>query len=230
MFHRICLLWRVFTQLENTVIAAVVAALPDAIRAQVRIQVEHVNKVQRLGDWVTSTLYCIKKGKVQWPVECMLSRKGVFCLAEVLFDVGGVRGSSSIWAGNGHIGSIVTRPSPKHIYMLTPRVREVHLIDARDDPALDGVSFPFVLPYGFLDYWQEPRGAHVGDLWTVLEPQECYVVHLPQGDFVLLAERAGNELLLSDVSGKRGIWKYHIGGEFIRLADHFGPDLVRSML
>jgi hypothetical protein len=63
-------------------------------------------------------------------------------------------------------------------------------------PAAGDQSHQRFLPSSYLDWWQTARGAHEHNAWLVLEPDKTYVVHLSADDYVVLAERAGEEWLV----------------------------------
>jgi hypothetical protein len=196
MLRRLSLLFRTFTPVEEAVLAAVANALPESSAESFRQQVACINKVQRTLDWTEICFYSTRGGRVRWPEAVLFPNRGDFQLAIVEYRIGSTRYRTMLHAVAGHIFSFVTRPPIKEASF--GRVEDLAVVAVGDPltPAAGDQSHQRFLPSSYLAWWQTARGAHEHNAWLVLEPDKTYVVHLSADDYVVLAERAGEEWLV----------------------------------
>ena len=136
--------------------------------------------------------------------------------------------TTAIWCTSGHIFSLVTRPSIKHYAFV--EITQIHSLRLVEDPSAQKSTSnqgQHALPAIYYDHLQKSDAGEING-WSLLAPEETYVVSLPEGDYVVLAIRGGQEYLLAlvDAPGDQRI--YHMK-DFLRYPGS-GPldEIMRS--
>ena len=174
--------------------AAVRGILPSDSLPTFDAQVAAINHVQRLPEWTEIDFYRRRLRKIDWSGVPMFSQTGEFPLAEVRFSAGGRRFKATLNSIAGHIFDFAISPSPHDIAFLdwegTPTARLL------SDPLSADAPQPLTpLP----DVWHDFMARHqpldaVG--WTLYTDQTARRVTLDEGEFLILAERGGDEFVL----------------------------------
>jgi hypothetical protein len=142
MFHRLSLLWRRFTPIEESILAEVEHVLPAACREKFVKQRRAINKVQRILDWTEINFYSMRDGTVNWEPSIAFRNRGEVELAEVRFSIGRRDFHSTIWAISGHVFSLVTRPSIKpYAFQKITAIRKVALLSNPEDAPGDATMW-----------------------------------------------------------------------------------------
>jgi hypothetical protein len=196
MLRRLSLIWRTFTPVEEAVLAAVASALPEPSAEQLRAQIAHINRAQRILDWTDICFYAMRRGRVHWPEAVLFPNRGEFELAVAVYHVGGQRFRTQLRAVAGHVFGFVTRPSIKAACFGPVEDLSVARVGNPAHQAAGPPELQRFFPSSYLIYWQAARDAPAANGWSVLAPSEAYLVHLTTEDFVVLAERQGEEWLL----------------------------------
>jgi hypothetical protein len=193
--QRLSLMWRRFSPLEERLIAAVREVLPPQAQAIFDAQIAGVTLVQRLPPhWLNISLYRQRRGKVDWSGIPTFPRTGDFRLAEVRFSVGGRRYKATLDSIGGHVFDFTVLPSPKPVAFAdwdsAPSGRLLS-----DPLKLDSASEPQPIP----DLWREFLARHqaltIGD-WTLHDSQTALRTAFTEGEFLVLAERDGDQFVL----------------------------------
>jgi hypothetical protein len=211
MLDRLRLLWNRFTVLEERLLAEVRSVLPPPARSVLDAQVAAISRVQRLPPaWSEISFYCLRRGKVDWSEAPSFPCTDEFPLAELRFKAGGASYRATLGCIGGHIFDVVTVPGARAVafadWDAAPRVRL--LGDPLRPPT--GRREPELLPL----LWQEFLAEHPGVPprgWALHDAAAAHRVALPDGEYVILAERGGEEFLLHRVEPLAdGI--YHLSG------------------
>ncbi|HEU4340605.1 MAG TPA: hypothetical protein VFU31_03450 [Candidatus Binatia bacterium] len=192
--QRISLLWRRFSPLEERLFAAVRGILPTDALPAFDAQVAGINHVQRLPGWTEIDFYRRRLGRVDWSDIPMFPRTDEFPLAEVRFSAGQRRFKGTLNSIAGHIFDFAIIPSPRDIAFLdwegTPTARLLS-----DPLSVDALRPLTPVP----DVWHEFMARHkLGSAtgWTLHTGETARCVTLEDGEFVILAERGGDEFIL----------------------------------
>lgn len=189
-------MWRRFSPLEERLFAAVRGVLGGEVRAVFDAQLRAINHVQRLPGWTEIDYYRRRYGRVDWQDVPMFPRTGEFQLARVEFSVRRhYRATLSCIAG--HIFDFATTPAPSAIaFDPWDAAGSVRLLgDPRRADLADPVqSVP--------ERWTRVLDAVrplVSDDWVLHDGRTAYRITLDEGEFVVLAERRGDEFVLHRV-------------------------------
>ena len=192
--QRFSLMWRRFAPLEERLIAAVRAVLPPQAQTIFDAQISSITLVQRLPPhWAEISFYRRRHGKVDWSDVPAFPRTGEFRLAEVQFSVGGRRHKATLTSISGHIFDFTVIPSPKAIafadWDAAPCARLL------SDP-LTPVSArePQPIPPSWQDFLARHRAF--ADDWTLHDSGTAYSTAFADGEFLVLAERGGDQFVL----------------------------------
>lgn len=228
MWRRLSLAWRTFTPVEEAVLAAVASALPAASAAQLRAQIRQINRVQRVLDWTEICFYAMRRGRVHWPEAVLFPNRGEFEFAIVRYGVDGQRFETRLGAVAGHVFDFVTRPGIKAACFGPVEGLTVTRVGNPADERASTLDLQRFLPPSYLTSWQAVRDAAAANGWSVLAPSEAYLVHMTTEDFVVLAERRGEEWLLAPARPDAGaIHHCALGQEPQPVADDFARCLER---
>jgi len=197
ILQRLSLVRRRFSPLEERLMAAVREILPPQAQPVFDAQVAGITLVQRPLGWNEINFYRRQRGKVDWSDVPPFPNTGEFPLAEVRFSAGGRRYKATLTSIGGHIFDFAIIPSPKAI-----------AFTAWDGaPAARLLTDPLVAQSGRASQpippaWREflarrPREEIGG--WTFYDSGTARGVTLQEGEFVILAERAGNEFVMHRV-------------------------------
>lgn len=128
----------------------------------------------------------------------------------------------------GHVFDFVTRPSIKAACFGPVEDLTVTRVGNPADEGAGTLDLRRFLPPSYLTSWQAVRDAPAANGWSVLAPAETYLVNLTTGDFVVLAERRGEEWLLAPARSDAGtIHHCVLGQEPQPVADDFARCLER---
>ncbi len=192
--QRLSLAWRRFSPLEERLIAAVREILPARAQPIFDAQVAGITLVQRLPGWNEIDFYRRRHGKVDWGDIPAFPRTGEFPLAEVRFSAAGQRYKATLTCIGGHIFDFGITPSPKPVAFApwddSPSARLLN------DPLIaDSGRAPEPLPAAWREFLARQRGKQPGD-WTLHDVDTAYRTTLDSGEFLILAERAGDQFVL----------------------------------
>jgi hypothetical protein len=227
MLRRLSLLWRTFTSVEEALLTAVADALPSESATLLRGQIASITRVQRTLDWTEILFYSMRGGRVNWPETVLFPNRGETRLANLNYRVDGRSFRSTVHSISGHVFSLVTRPSIKEFCF--GEVKEMVVADLGDMLyTSEGHKAQRILPSTYLAYVERGEPAETSNGWTILQPNETYVVHLLGSDFYILAARQGNEWLLgSGNEGDQSIYLCTTEGEPEPVASEFDRALQR---
>jgi hypothetical protein len=194
IFQRLSLLRRRFSPLEERLLATVREVLPPQARSVFDAQVAGITLVQRPLGWNEINFYRRQQGKVDWSDIPAFPHTGEFPLAEVRFSAAGKRYKATLTSIGGHIFDFAITPSPKAIAFLSwdgaPSARLL------TDPLVAQSSrAPEPIPPAWREFLaRRPRQQSGG--WTFYDADTAYRTALREGEFVILAERAGDEFVM----------------------------------
>jgi hypothetical protein len=192
--HRLSLCWRRFSPLEERLIAAVREVLPPQAQPIFDAQVAGITLVQRLPQWTEIDFYRRRKGKVDWSDIPAFPRTGEFPLAEVRFAVANRRYKATLSSIGGHIFDFGITPSPKAVAFLAwdapPSTRLL-----ADPLVVDSSRMPEPIPIAWREFLAHLQGPRPGE-WTFHDADTARRVRLEDGEFLILAERSGDEYVM----------------------------------
>jgi hypothetical protein len=203
LIERLALLWRRFTPLEEQLLAAVRRAVAGPLQATFDAQVAGVNLVQRgAPGWTEIIFYRMRRGRVDWSDLPSFPRQDEFALAEITFSVGGRRFRSKLTCLSGHIVDFGTHPGPKSVaFAAWDSGAEAQLLS---DPTRPGQA-PNRVPAEWLGLRARHPSADGGP-WSLHNEATAYSITLHAGEFLVLAEREGDDFLLFRVHPPGGYW------------------------
>lgn len=189
--QRISLLWRRFSPLEEQLITAVRKVLPSQAQAIFDAQIAGITLVQRYSNIIC--FYRKVSGKVDWSGIPTFPHTGEFRLAEVRFRAGDSRFKATLTSISGHIFEFAVTPNPRAIaFAVWEGVPSIGLLC---DPLItQSAPEPQPIP----DSWRELIAHHrelVGD-WTFYDSDTAFNTAFADGEFLVLAERDGDEFVL----------------------------------
>ncbi|HPU56486.1 MAG TPA: hypothetical protein PLH97_09420, partial [Verrucomicrobiota bacterium] len=121
-------------------------------------------------------------------------RTDEFRLAEVQFSVRGRRYKATLTSIRGHVFDFTIRPSPKSIAFADwdsePSARLLS-----DPMRLDSASEPPPIPDSWREFLVRRKALHVGN-WTLHDSQSTFRTTFTEGEFLVLAEREGDQFVL----------------------------------
>jgi hypothetical protein len=193
--QRLSLLWRRFSPLEERLLAAVREVLPPQAHPTFDAQVAGITLVQRLPHWTEISFYRRQHGKVDWSSIPTFPRTGEFPLAEVRFSAEGRPYKATLASIDGHIFDFTVTPSPKAVafavWDATPSSRLL------SDPLIaESARAPERMPVEWSEFLaRRPERPHPDD-WTFHDADTAYRTTLDEGEFLVLAERGGDEFVM----------------------------------
>ena len=206
MHKRLSLLLRTFTPVEERLLGEIAKALPEHIRDIYLKQIQSINKVQRYLDWTEINFYHFRKGNPDWGSVQQFRRTDEFTLASVGYRIKGIDFETTLKGVSGHIFSLVTRPSIKQYSF--GKIEAIHYVRIHDDPnfsASKRISTRGKLPPEYLENIEKVGIYSIGG-WNILEPKKVYQISLSTDDFLILAERQGEECLMT----RDNLWDHDI--------------------
>jgi len=216
--QQLTLVWKRFSPLEERLIAAVRGVLPPEVQSTFDAQTKAVNRVQRGPEWTEIAFYRLRRGRPDWRGVPPFPRTNEFPLAEVRFGAGGRKYKSRLTCIGGHVFDFATTPSPRDVAFLDwegePHVR---LVESPLDPAAPTPVEP--VPDAWKRFLSHSRPS--GGDWALHEPADVHRVTLEEGEFLLLAERAGRDFLLYRVDPPPGAY-------FVQLGPDARPESLRG--
>lgn len=220
--QRLSLLWRRFSPLEERLLAAVRGVLSVPAVPVFDAQVRAITHVQRLPGWTEIAYYPRRRGRVDWSGVPMFPRSQEFALARVRFAVSGRRYRAVLSCVAGHIFDFGITPSPRHVAFADwDAAAGAELVS---DPMVpDSDASPPGVPGAWLDIVATlgERAAAAG--WILHDATTANRVTLDEGEFLVLAERGGDEFVLHRLEPSSDV--------LFRLGSHDGtPEPVRGEL
>lgn len=196
MLDRLTLLWRRFAPLEQRLLAEIRKLLPPAAQAPFDAQVAAINRVQRSPpSWSEICFYRIARGAADWSGVPMFPCTDEFRLAEVRFQAQGRQFKTTLTSIGGHVFDLATTPGPKAV-AFTPWDAEPRAILLADPlRAATGKKELETLPPAWEKVMQGQSVAQAGG-WECHGPTTAYRLTLDSGEYIVLAERAGDEFIL----------------------------------
>lgn len=189
MFNTIRLWFRTFAPLEERILEAVVDALSSPTREVVRKQLDVVDRVRRVGN--ESVFYRIVDGRPSWDGVPLFDDRGTWTLASGKVVVAGTESRFRVECVSGHVFSLMTRPRiGRHLFAVPTSI----VIESTFDVSTQTSQ----LPPDLVDWYDSGRDSRI---WNVLAPNEAYTVNLPEGEFLVVADRQGDVLLKWDTGG-----------------------------
>ncbi len=124
----------------------------------------------------------------------MFPRTGEFRLAQVRFTAGGRRYKATLSSIDGHVFDFAVTPSPKAIafanWESAPSVRLLS-----DPLTVESSREPELVPRAWQEFLARPRPQDTDD-WTFHDSETAYRTTFNEGEFLVLAERQGDEFVL----------------------------------
>ena len=194
MIERLTLLWRRFTPLEERLLTEVRTVIPPDARSVFDAQVAAINRVQRLPpSWSEISFYRIRGREPDWSGVPLFPCTDEFRLAEVNFHVAGKPYRAVASCVAGHIFELAVSPRPKEAAFATWDSHAQVKLLGNPLHAPTGEPASEVLPAvwsAFLTNGSAPAG------WTLYNGTTASRVTLDDGEYLVLAERKGDEFLL----------------------------------
>lgn len=227
--RRLTLLWTRFSPLEKRLLAEVRNALPAAARPIYDQQVAAIKRVQRHPRWTEICFYpkirLHKKPRVDWHSVPSFPCTDEFPLAQVRFSISARPYKATLTSINGHIFDFAVTPSPKEVaFVPWDAGTTVQLLD---DPLRTstgkGPREKISAAWGkFLSQHSQKEIAG----GTLYDENTAYRVPSDNGQYLLLAERNGDEFILQNVEPDEGSPK-----KLLYLASHDGtPEPISGTL
>jgi hypothetical protein len=190
--QRLSLLWRRFSPLEEQLLAAVRDVLPPPARVTFDAQVAGITRAQR--NFNEICFYRVRRRKVDWSDVPSFPRTGEFGLAEVRFSVGGQKYKARLTSIKGHIFDFTIRPGPKAItFSVWDSGASARLLA---DPLInDAANEPQAMPDSWREFLRGPLSS-IADGWIVHDGESVYRTTIGDAEFLVLAEREGDEFIL----------------------------------
>jgi hypothetical protein len=198
--HRLALLWRRFSPLEERLLAAVRTALPTAAQSLYDAQVAGITLVQRHPPWTEIRFYRIRQGKLDWSDVPSFPCTDEFRLARVRFSVQAKSYTATINCIHGHIFDFAVSPSPKQVaFALWDGAPSVQLLN---DPlrAPTGRRQAENIPPTWRKFLLQHSGQAISG-WVLYDENTAYRVPSENGEYLLLAERNGDEFIVQNLEG-----------------------------
>ena len=216
-----------FTPVEQQLLEAVTAALDPASARQARAQIASINHVQRLLDWTEVNFYRKRWGRLRLSNENAFPNAGEFALARLAYRVDGLAFASTLWCAGGRLFSLVTRPSIEPHCFGTLTDLALTLAGEPQRAGYERLALDALLPPSYLAFCADAanHNASATHRWRVVLPAHAHLVHLPDDDFVFLAERRRREFLLARASAPDE-HIYHSKGE---RAHAIGTDFASAL-
>lgn len=189
--QRLRLLWMRFSPLEEQLIAAVRGVLPEKAHGIFDEQIAGITLVQRLPGWTEIDFYRRRYGKTDWSDVPAFPRTGEFPLAEVRFTVAKRRYKATLHCIHGHIFDFGITPGPKAVaFEVWEGPASTRLLA---DPMIpDPGRMPEAIPSAWREFLAKREGSSAGE-WTFHDATTARRVALEEGEFLILAERPGDE-------------------------------------
>ncbi|MFO1487933.1 MAG: hypothetical protein U1F65_05600 [Verrucomicrobiota bacterium] len=190
--QRLSLLWRRFSPLEERLVAVVREVLPPPAQSIFDSQVASITLVQRHPNEIC--FYRRRSGKVDWSDVPTFPRTGEFQLAEVRFSVTKRTYKATLTSIGGHIFDFTITPNPKAIafaeWDAAPSARLL-----ADPMVVDSTNEPPPIPDSWREFLTKHQKQDFGD-WTIHDAKTAYRTAFADGDFLVLAEREGDQFVL----------------------------------
>jgi len=218
--QRLSLLWRRFSPLEERLFAAVRGVLPAQAAPVFDAQVRAITHVQRLPGWTEIDYYPRRYGAVDWGRVPTFPRTGEFALARVRFAVERRRYRAVLGCVAGHIFDFGITPSPQTIAFADwdPGAGAELL---SDPSAPDSDASAPGLPAAWPDVVATVGGHAAAAGWALHDATTANRVTLDEGEFLVLAERDGDEFVLHRLEPSSDV--------MFRLVSHDGtPEPIRG--
>lgn len=212
MFERLSLLWRRFSPVEERLLAAVRDVLPDDARPPFDAQVSAINLIQRHPpSWTEICYFRKKRFKVDWSGVPVFRCADEFRLAQIRFRADGRRFKSTLTCIDGHIFDFSTTPGLKTVAFSSWESDPHTELLANPLGATTGKKAPEIVPPVWENFLAKDQAALVPD-WTLHDGATAYRIVMDKGEFLVLAERDGEEFILHLVGGEQQDELYYLPG------------------
>jgi hypothetical protein len=218
--QRLTLLWRRFSPLEERLFATVRSILsPEAVPI-FDAQVGAITHVQRLPLWTEIDYYPRRFGRVDWAKVPRFPLTGEFPLARVRFAVRGRRYRATLSCVEGHIFDFGITPSPKSVAFSD--WDSAPTVELLVNPLSSGyIAGQEPVPGTWRDALRTMASQAQAMGWTLHDARTAKRITLHEGEFLVLAERGGDEFLLHRTEPPSDV--------IFQLASHDGtPEVVEG--
>lgn len=184
---------------ELAVLGALAEQSSPRVLELLHAQLGQIRYVQRLRNQPEVNFYARHRKGGGWEEETLFPLRSEFELGRVRFRLGGEMRESTVYAVNGHVFALVTRPPVGSRSRGLVEVEQVVLGPA--DPLSAGQEVDASarsLPDSYLRYVSGGKAREVNG-WSVLELVEAYGVAGDDADLAVLAAGAGGRLLVGRV-------------------------------
>jgi len=192
ILQKISLLWRRFSPLEEQLIAAVRKVLSPPAQTIFDAQVAAITLVQRHPNEIC--FYRRRAGKIDWSGVPSFPRTDEFQLATMRFTAQGRSYQAKLTCLKGHMFDFSIIPGPQAVTFETWDAPAVVRLLA-DPLAIPSGNAPNPLPASWQELLARPRPADT-DEWEFHDAQTAYRTVFNDGEFLVLAERAGDQFIL----------------------------------
>jgi hypothetical protein len=190
--QRFTLLWRRFSPLEERLISAVRDVLPAQAQTVFDAQVAAITLVQRHPNEIC--FYRRLAGKVDWSGVPSFPNNGEFRLAEARFSAKRRSYKAALTCINGHVFDFTILPSPKAIAFTDwDSAATARLLS--DPLTVKSANQPESIPDSWREFLARARPTAAAE-WTFHDSQSAYRTAFNDGEFLVLAERAGDQFIL----------------------------------
>lgn len=189
------LLFRRFSPLEEHLLAAIRTNLSPPARPTYDAQVLGISRVQRHPKWTEIIFYRIRKGAVDWSDVPSFACSDEFRLAEIRFSVHGKKYKATLTCVRGYIAIFTVAPSPKEV-AFDPWDYEP-IVQILNDPMCPVATrrHSTNIPPAWREFLREhPEKKTEG--WALYDEATSYRVPSDEGEWLVLAERNGDEFIL----------------------------------
>lgn len=203
IFQYISLLWTRFTPLENRLLSEVRSVLPEDAKQIFDEQVSAITKSQRILKWNEISYYRMRGGKVSWEGVPLFPCTDEMEMVQVRFKSSGKRFKATLISIAGHIFDFRLQPGGRAV-AFTPweGIPQTTLLDnPMRQPT--GKRKPSVLLPAWADFLKK-HGSTPCEGWTLFDETSTYSMSLDTGEFLILAEREGDEFILQRIEPPSG--------------------------
>ena len=191
-WQRVSLMWRRFSPLEERLLAAVREVLSTRAQRIFEAQIAGITLVRRHPNEIF--FYRMVSGKVDWSGIPAFPRTGEFRLAEVQFDVGARRYKATLSSIRGHVFDFTITPSSNAIAFTDwDSAASTRLLS--DPMTPETANEPQPLPESWREILARMRSGDSCD-WTLHDAKTAYRTVSDDFEFLVLAEREGDQFLL----------------------------------
>jgi hypothetical protein len=183
---------------ERKVLESLLERCNPRVQHLFRQQLSQIRYIQRLRKQPEVNFFARRRGG-NWEEATLFPLRREFQLGRVAFRIGGQAHESNVYAVNGHVFALVTRPMVKTRSSAAVEILEIE--PGTTDPlqvTSSSDSRSQFLPASYFHYLESIRTRFVNG-WSVLEPSEAYEVADETCDVLVLAAGRNGRLLAGRV-------------------------------